>query len=407
MMLFELAFKNLLRNVRRTVLVEISIIFGVVVIVFTGNFLHGMQRSWAQFEIKSNAGAFEIEHRDYKALRKAEPLKVTFDHGAELTALTGKVPGVSAAFGKLNFSGMVSNGNKSTLFTGVALDVKGQRATLPLQEDLIIEGRAISEKPGEIVLGSELAAMLGIKIGDPVSVLVQTYYGSLNLYYGTLVGTKNGRHFPTSTYLEMNLAEAQRLLRVNDRLSQVVVATRDYDAIPQVMQDVTRALGSLSTPFVLRGYAELIPVYAMAIASFSIITLVVGIVLFVMVGGGLGNVMAMTVMERKREIGTIRALGMEKGQVRNMFLVEGAIVGATGAVIGLLLVTALTMLVASRGGVHLPPVGGTSQGLFIVPQMDTFANLFGLLMPVSVGLLASWWPASRSANLNPVDALTQ
>ena len=406
-MLFELAFKNLFRNARRTLLLEISIVFGVIVIVFVGNFLHGMQRSWAQFEINSNSGAFEIEHRDYKELRKAEPLKVSFERGDAVIARVKAQPGVKAAFGKLNFSGVVSNGNRSTAFAGTAVDVVGQRQTLPLQEDLIVEGRAISEKPGEIVLGSDLAAMLGLKIGDAVSVVVQTYHGSLNLQYGSLVGTKNGRHFPSSTYLEMSLPDAQKLLRVDDRISQIVVATNDYDAIPEVMAKTMRQLQIERSDFVARAYPELIPIYAMAIASFGTITMVVGVVLFVLVGGGLSNAMAMAVMERTREIGTVRALGMRKGQVRAMFLIEGGIVGVVGAVIGLLLVSLITLYVVSRGGVHLPPVGGTSQGLSIVPQFDLFSNVFGLLMPLAVGLLASWWPAAKSADLNPVDALRQ
>lgn len=406
-MLFELAFKNLFRNARRTLLLEISIVFGVIVIVFVGNFLHGMQRSWAQFEINSNSGAFEIEHRDYKELRKAEPLKVSFERGDAVIAQVKAQPGVKAAFGKLNFSGVVSNGNRSTAFAGTAVDVVGQRQTLPLQEDLIVAGRAISEKPGEIVLGSDLAAMLGLKIGDAVSVVVQTYHGSLNLQYGSLVGTKNGRHFPSSTYLEMSLPDAQKLLRVDDRISQIVVATNDYDAIPEVMAKTMRQLQIERSDFVARAYPELIPIYAMAIASFGTITMVVGVVLFVLVGGGLSNAMAMAVMERTREIGTVRALGMRKGQVRAMFLIEGGIVGVVGAVIGLLLVSLITLYVVSRGGVHLPPVGGTSQGLSIVPQFDLFSNVFGLLMPLAVGLLASWWPAAKSADLNPVDALRQ
>jgi putative ABC transport system permease protein len=406
-MLFELAFKNLFRNARRTLLLEISIVFGVIVIVFVGNFLHGMQRSWAQFEINSNSGAFEIEHRDYKELRKAEPLKVSFERGDAVIAQVKAQAGVKAAFGKLNFSGVVSNGNRSTAFAGTAVDVVGQRQTLPLQEDLIVAGRAISEKPGEIVLGSDLAAMLGLKIGDAVSVVVQTYHGSLNLQYGSLVGTKNGRHFPSSTYLEMSLPDAQKLLRVDDRISQIVVATNDYDAIPEVMAKTMRQLQIERSDFVARAYPELIPIYAMAIASFGTITMVVGVVLFVLVGGGLSNAMAMAVMERTREIGTVRALGMRKGQVRAMFLIEGGIVGVVGAVIGLLLVSLITLYVVSRGGVHLPPVGGTSQGLSIVPQFDLFSNVFGLLMPLVVGLLASWWPAAKSADLNPVDALRQ
>lgn len=406
-MLLGLAYKNLWRNRRRTLLTEISIVFGVVVIIGTGNFISGMQHGWAKLEINSNTGAFQVEHRDYKDLSKSEPLKVTLENGTELVEKIGKMPGVRATFGKLNFSGMVSSGLKSTFFDGVAVDVARQRQVLSRQEDLIVAGKPLDTTPGGVILGSDLADMLGIKVGDPVTILVRTFHGGLNLTYGTLAGTKNGRHFPSSTYLEMHLEDAQRLLRVQDRVSQVVVGVEDFAEIPDLMHQVDAALRSEKTPFVVRGYPELIPMYARAIASFNVITRVVGFVLLILVGGGIGNVMAMAVMERKREIGTLRALGMEKNQVRNLFLAEGLIAGGIGSVIGFVTVTGLTYLIASNGGIHLPPPPGTSLAISIVPQMDPVMSIYGVIMPLLVGVLAAWWPASTSANLSPVEALTE
>lgn len=410
-MLFNLAYKNLWRNRRRTLLTEISILFGVLVIIGSGNFINGMQRDWAQFEINSNTGAFQIEHRDYQDMRKSEPLQVTLENGTALVGKISKIPGVRAAYGKLNFSGMVSSGLKSTFFDGQAVDVAGQRQTLTQQRDLIVAGKPLVDGTGGVVLGADLASMLGIKIGDPVTIVVQTLHGGLNLTYGTLVGIKNGRHFPSSTYLEMPLDDAQKLLRVHDRVSQVVVGVEDFDGIPALMQRVEAELRNEQSlgqaMFTLRGYPALIPIYSRAIPSFKLISIVVGLVLFILVGGGIGNVMAMTVMERKREIGTLRAIGMEKDQVRRLFLAEGFIIGGIGATVGLLVANGLTLLIAAHGGIPLPPPPGTSQALSIIPQMDAMTSVLGVTMPILVSVLAAWWPASASANLNPVEALME
>jgi putative ABC transport system permease protein len=406
-MLFSIAYKNLWRNLRRTILAEISIVFGVLVIIGSGNFINGMQRDWAKFEINSSTGAFQVEHKDYQEMGKSEPMKVTLENSAALAEKISKIPGVRAAYGKLNFSGMVSSGVKSTFFDGRAVDVARQRQTLSQQQDLIVAGKGLDEKAGGVILGADLADMLGIKIGDPVTIVVQTLHGSLNLTYATLVGTKNGRHFPSTIYLEMPLDDAQKLLRVQDRMSQVVVGAEDFDSIPGLMQRVESALRNERVPFTLRSYEVLIPIYPQAIPSFKFISLSVGIVLFILVGGGIGNVMAMAVLERKKEIGTLLALGMEKYQVRRLFLIEGFIIGVIGALSGLLLASLLTQIIGSHGGIHLPPPAGTSQILVIFPQMDAATSVLGVVMPILVSVLAAWWSASASANLNPIEALTE
>ena len=406
-MIFVLAYKNLWRNLRRTLLAELSIIFGVLVIIGSGNFLYGMQRDWAIAEIRSNTGAFQVEHKDYQDMGKSEPLKTTLDNASILVKKIGTVPGVRAAYGKLKFNGMVSNGLKSTFFDGEAVDVTRQKQTLTQQEDMVVGGKPLGETTGGIVLGADLASSLGIKIGDPVTIVVRTFHGGLNLTYGTLVGVKNGRHFPSTTYLEMRLDDAQQLLRVKDRVSQVVVGVTDFDSIPGVMRRVDASLSGADVPFVTRGYPDLIQNYSRGIVSFQFVTRLVGLALFMLVGGGIANVMAMAVMERKREIGTMRALGMEKNQVRKLFLAEGLIIGGIGAMAGLLLASALTLFVASHGGFHLPPPPGTNQAISIFPAMDPLMTVFGVTMPLLMGLIAAWWPAATSAAMSPVQALTE
>jgi putative ABC transport system permease protein len=93
--------------------------------------------------------------------------------------------------------------------------------------------------------------------------------------------------------------------------------------------------------------------------------------------------------------------------VRRLFLTEGLLLGGVGALLGLIIAGALTQLLATHGGIQLPPPPGTTEKLFVIPQMDPVMSVLGVVMPALVGVLAAWWPASRSANLSPVAALTE
>ncbi|HET7863132.1 MAG TPA: FtsX-like permease family protein, partial [Burkholderiaceae bacterium] len=221
------------------------------------------------------------------------------------------------------------------------------------------------------------------------------------------VGTKNGRHFPSSTYLEMTLADSQRLLRVENRVSQIVVAANDFQAIPQARMAVEQTLAESGVPAAVYGYEVLIPIYVQALALFKAITVVVGGVLFVLVGSGIGNVMAMAVRERRREIGTLAAIGMDARQIRRLFLAEGAMAGILGALAGVLLVSIVTWYVAKLGGIRFPGATGTaSQGIAIAPRLNALTAAVGVAVPSLVAVIGAWWPAAQAARLSPVEALT-
>ena len=135
--------------------------FGVTIIVFSGAFLNGMFRNWATMQIEASKGAFQIEHRDYYEKKKLDPLKVVLRNSSNLIKDIETVPGVSA-FGELEISGLISNGNKSTTFMGKGVDIQGQSKTLRGSKNLIKTGHPLSSDLNEIVLGQFLAEKLSV-----------------------------------------------------------------------------------------------------------------------------------------------------------------------------------------------------------------------------------------------------
>ncbi len=405
-MFLNIAFRNLWRNRRRTLFTELAIVFGVVVVIFTGAFLKGMFRFWAQdVFISATTGAFQIEHQNYRAESTLDPLGTTLTNGAELIASVERMPGVQAAYGELRIIGIVSNGARSDVFDGRGVDRDGQRRVLPRSEDLIRAGRSLEDDPNEVVLGQLLADKLGVAVGDQVALVVKTLQGGIDLMYGKVVGVKSGSHFPSATYLEMNLGRAQKFLRMPNRVSQILVRTRDFDRSVEYADTAAAKLKDAGHPVVVRNYTELIPMYLTVGSVFKLIATTISLILFVIIGLGIANAMFVAIRERRKEIGTLLAIGMEPFQTRRLFLLEGVLIGLLGAAIGLVLAVGLAHAISAHGGLRFD--GPDSAIITVLPRIDWSITGLALLLSFVISIVASWFPASASAKLNPVEALSE
>jgi putative ABC transport system permease protein len=209
------------------------------------------------------------------------------------------------------------------------------------------------------------------------------------------------------------LAQAQRLVfgRTEPKVTAVMVLlnrTADEDEalarLQQIAQDF-RPAGGAAQPLVARSFGELNPFYVQSEQLFDVIfhfifVLIGGIVLFTV-----SNTMNTAVVERTVEIGTLRAIGLRQGGIRNLFVAEGFILGVIGTVLGIVAAVILGALVNQAGLTWLPP--GSSERLPL--QLRVFGDL-PTIIGSAIGLaaiatLSAWWPARRAANLNVVEAL--
>lgn len=408
-MFFEIAFKNILRNKRRTLLVEASIIFGIIVIIFTGALTYGMTWYWANSSIDRQVGAMQVEHKDYETDHTFNPLETTLTDSARLIGEIKAFPKVREAFGTLEIDGMISNGSKATTFFGKGLEVEPMKIALPEIDANIEQGRGLSDEANEILLGPKLAKDLELKLGDSVLVLVQTMKGGMNMAEMIFVGTQRAgdTDYESAHYVEMHLQTAQNLMRMPDRVSQIIVGYEEFDGIIPAADLLQDRLNSISAiPLVVKDYTETIPYFEYN-RFFKMIGIVVGIVLFIVVGAGIANTMFMSVMERRREIGTIKAIGAEEKHIRTLFLLEGFFLALVGSICGFILAVVLVLVVRQLGGVPFPPPPGSSIPIKIPTVLDPGISVFAVVLAFFVSLVASYLPARISARLDPVATLRE
>ena len=144
--------------------------------------------------------------------------------------------------------------------------------------------------------------------------------------------------------------------------------------------------------------------YTQVKGLFDMIFMFVMLIVLVVVVMSVVNTMSMSVMERTREIGTMRAVGMQRSYIVRLFIIEGGLLAIIGGGIAVMLTYVLSTLINTSNITYTPPNGSEEVGLFllILPINLIVTFLFMSFMVV----LASRMPAKRAAKMPVVEALT-
>jgi len=243
--------------------------------------------------------------------------------------------------------------------------------------------------PGESVLGRELAQDLGLRAGDRFTVQTGTRRESLRVTALVDLGVKD---LNRRTVI-VPLRAAQNLLALPGGATHLELTLRDV----WVAQDVARTLRA-QFPYQVESWQENNAQLVSALNAQSISTGIIRGVVLAVVVLGIASVLVVSVVQKQREIGILRAMGATRGQVMRVFLVQGAVVGALGSVLGLALAVALIAMFTRfvRGSDGLP--------LFSIGLPAATALQVALIATVC-GVVAAIAPARSAARLDPAQAI--
>ncbi len=210
-------------------------------------------------------------------------------------------------------------------------------------------------------------------------------------------------------FVGMHLAQAQRLLYGNDKpeATAVVIQLQHTSQIPAARARLNELLATTlkGEPLEVQDFEALNPFYGQAIGMFGAIfgfmaVLIGAIVLFTVT-----NTMSMAVVERTTEIGTLRAIGLRRAGIRNLFVCEGLLLGLIGTAAGVLVAFAVAWLINHSGLTWLPPGNVDRVPLSVRVWGETGLLAFTGLGLTAVAIASAWWPARRAARMPVVDAL--
>ena len=443
--MFKIAFRNVLRNGRRSFMTASAIAVGATALILFGEY-NGMALVGMQTGIIRNAGHLAVFQKGYFEFGSAQPMAYGIpDYDRVISTITSdpvlkpmlRVVTPSVALGGI--AGNASVDRSKTFFgQGVVPSARDKMARWDeygLGTPKILETRSAAMRDDDIehgVVGRGLARILGlckplkVKNCPPVP---GTHGGVIDAPVGAkgprleLLGSAGGApnivaFYPTEaqsmgakeledSYIEMNLPLAQRLLygggeKKVTSITLQLVRTEDIAAARDRLKIV---FAEHQMNLEVRDYRELQPNFLQIMGFLQVVFGFLTVVLGIIVLFTTANTMGMSIMERTTEIGTARAMGVRRNGIRLQFLLEGSMLGALGATCGVVLGIAVTYLLNHANIQYTPP--GNANPVPLTLLTHGMGGLFTTIWIVLVimATLASIIPANRAARMKVVDAL--
>ena len=326
MKIIKMAWRNVWRNSRRSLIATVAIILSMILLIFFEAFMDGTDQAIYGNTVRLYGGNVLIHAPGYREKSNRLPMLPVADVDAVL-AVAQSQPKVRAASKRINTGGLVSNRDASHAVNITAIEPQIE-APISLAAENIVAGRFLTQEDGDnIVIGRALADHLNVSVGDRVSLLGRRKDESMRGRSMTIVGIFDlGLGEAEKNLLFMNLPTAQTLYNLRNEVTEVAIVLEKIGEEDEVISNITPGFPNHEVDSIY----TLHPEFAEALNIDRAIGFLLGGILLLMAGIGILNLMLMAVFERTREMGVLAAMGMKGRHVMSLFVLEGAFIGRTG-----------------------------------------------------------------------------
>jgi lipoprotein-releasing system permease protein len=304
-----------------------------------------------------------------------------------LTVLLERHPGIAGVSPLVSGSGLALRGEASQAISLIGVDLDRYDRVVGLRSKVVSGTARLA--PGEAIVGQELAADLGVRPGDRLAV--QTSGSSESMRVTALVDL-GVKELNRRTVI-VPLRAAQNLLSLPGGATGLDLTVTDVWSAKELAKSLRDQY-----PYKIESWQESNAQLVSALNAQSVSTSLIRGVVLVVVVLGIASVLVVSVVQKRREIGILRAMGATRGQVLRLFLIQGAAVGALGSMLGILLAAAMIWLFTHfvRGSDGLPLFAISLSGA-TAAQVAVIATLCGVLAAIG--------PARRAAAMDPALAI--
>ena len=396
-----IAASRFLREGRmQTVFIVLGVSIGVGVIIFMSAALAGQQANIIRRVLSAQAHIVLLPPQEIaRPLRGAEAAEAaivqkpfqrvrSIDQWQKIIRSVSAMPAVTAVSPMASGPVLAVRGEATRAVTALGVDAELYYRIIPLPEKIVAGSARLTSE--DIIIGSELASDLGVTVGDKLRLTVASGRGATLAISGIVdLGSKGANQ--RNTYVALHTAQA--LLGLIGGVSSIDLQVRDLYAAEEIAQAIAAETGIEADSWIRTNAQFYTAINAQMIAN-TTIRFCVGLA----IAFGIAAVLIVSVVQKSKEIGILRAMGASQGQIMRVFLLEGAALGLGGSLVGSLLgagaIQAWETLILNPDGTPLFPL-----------EMDPRLFVASAFIATATGLVAAVAPALRGARLDPVVAI--
>jgi putative ABC transport system permease protein len=382
--------------------------FAVMVAIYLWSLISGVVDGLFDNFIRLTSGHVRVLNAEYVKREKMLPLESNIPNYTEVAKIVETNPAVTLTSPRIKFGVLLDNEGNNKPTMGMGIDPQKAEKVFSLSQK-IIKGRPLNIGKEEINIGDKLARELGLKLGDTLTIVTQTAYGSISAMNLKIAGIFrfNVPSFDGTIFF-LPIDKAQELLDLEGAATEIFVLVKDQKKSPLIAKEIETKLGAdyAAVPWQDQG----IIFFYMNLAK-NIYGTIYFIILF-LASFTILNTMFMSVLERTKEIGMMKALGMKDGQVMGVVLIEAMLIGFFASFIGMLLGSGIAYYLATEGldftqlfeqmGEFNMPLSYIYRGVFRWSII-----LFGFCMGILFSVVAAIPPALRASKMEPTKALRE
>jgi len=409
-----MAFRNISRNKRRTVLSAVAITLAVIFVCVMKSYIVGFNNNFRNNLFLFETGHIKILNKDFIKEEKLMPLDLSVENYTSIMTDIQKLKYIKAVLPRTKFISILNQEGKLKTVSGLAVDIKKECKINPLKTK-IKKGRLFKEfgyKQYEIIIGEGLAESLNLKTGDKITLMAKTAEEGIGHMTFKISGIFSyGVNEIDRNYFIIPLSTASVFLKMENSVGELDVFLTNPDKSTITAYKINRILKKYSGFNIYRAYdwkeqknGQYSKIVTITDKSYNIIY----VVLLILASLVIINTTMMVIYERIKEIGTLASLGMRPFAIVKLFFYEALIISIIGSLAGTIFGGILSYGI-SKYGIDLAKLGGKGIGFqisnIIYPYFGFDILLFSFLFGVVVSAVCVFIPSLKAARIKPITAL--